>query len=215
MGFLVQGIREGIELLYALTGDYGIAIVCITVVIRVLMLPLGRQQRKYAQNQQELNQEVEALKEKYKKNPEKMNDELQKLYQTKGVGGGGCLVSLLQFPVMICLYQGIRLTAAAGTATVLLPWVSSLLVRDQMFILPIATIFVQILPQIYPYLPYFKALRLQKPSVPMVLTLMLTNSIFAFMIPSGIGLYYFVSGLFYAGEQFAVHCAEMKRAVLR
>lgn len=124
---------------------------------------------------------------------------------------GSCLISLMQFPVMMCLYQGIRLTAAAGAATVLLPWVPSLLVRDQMFLLPAATVAVQLLPQLYPYMRFFEKLRLQKPSFGMVLTLLLTGGMFAFFIPSGVGLYYFVSGAFSAAEQFGVHAMALRR----
>lgn len=212
MNLFVQGLRRGIELLYLLFGDYGVAIVLVTMGIRILLIPLNIYQRKQMKKQQEMSRRVEELKLKYEKNPKKLEGELSRLYREQGMSGAGCLLTFLQFPIMMCLYEGIRLTAAAGTATILLPWVSSLLVRDKTFILPAATLAVQLLPQIYPYLGFFRSLHLQKMSVPMLLTLLLTNSVFAFMIPSGVGLYYFVSGAFSAAEQFALHCLERKRA---
>lgn len=211
MDILVQGIKQVIEWIYGFCGDYGVAIVMITVAIRMLLLPLNVQQRKQMEKQQEISREVERLKEKYKNDQQKMNAELQKLYQEKGTGAGGCLMSFLQFPIMICLYNAIRLTAAAGTATVLLPWVSSLLVRDKTLVLPIATLIIQLLPQTFPYIRYFKALNLQKASMPMVLILLLTNSMFAFVIPSGVGLYYFVSGLFGAAEQLVFYIMSVRK----
>lgn len=211
MDFFVQILRQAIEWIYGFCGDYGIAIVLITAAIRVLLLPLNIRQRKQMRKQQEIAGEAEALREKYKNQQQKLNEELGKLYQEKGTGMGSCLVSFLQFPIMMCLYNGIRLTAAAGAATVLLPWVSSLLVRDRTMILPIATLAVQLLPQTYPYIRYFRALNLQKMPVQMILILLLTNSMFAFAIPSGIGLYYFASGLFTAVEQLAVYMFSVRR----
>lgn len=197
--------------MYSFTGDYGVAIALITVVVRALLVPLNVKQRAQMQKQQEISGEAEKLKEKYKNNPQKMNEELQKLYQEKGIGGLGCLLNFIQLPVMMCLYNGIRLTAAAGTATVLLPWVSSLLMRDQTLILPAATLMIQFLPQTYPYIRYFRELNLQKMTLPMALTLLFANSMFVFMIPSGVGLYYFVSGLFTAVEQLVVHVLAVRR----
>lgn len=211
MDFFAQIFRQVIEWIYGFCGDYGVAIVLMTALIRMMLLPLNIRQRKQMQKQQETAREVEALKEAYKHQPEKLNEELGKLYQEKGTGMGSCLMSFLQFPIMMCLYQGIRLTAAAGAATVLLPWVTSLLVRDRTFILPIATLIVQLLPQTYPYIRYFKELNLQKMPVHMILILLLTNSMFTFVIPSGIGLYYFISGLFTATEQLAAHIFAVKK----
>lgn len=212
MNIFVNSLRWAIDLVYGFSGDYGIAIVAVTAAIRMLLLPLNMKQRKQLQKQQRISERAEKLKEKYKKNPQKLNEELQKLYQTEGTGMGGCLLSFIQFPVMMCLFQGIRLTAAAGTATVLLPWVSSLLVRDSTLILPVATLVVQVLPQTYPYISFFKELHLQKLSPAMIGALLLSNALFVFVIPSGVGLYYFVSGLFGAVEQLAANVLAVKRA---
>lgn len=211
MDFFMQILRQTIEWIYGFCGDYGIAIVVITAMIRILLLPLNIQQRKQMGRQQEISREVELLKEKYKHQQEKLNEELQKLYQEKGTGMGSCLMSFLQLPIMMCLYNGIRVTVAAGTATVLLPWVSSLLVRDRTLILPIATLAIQLLPQTYPYIRYFRALNLQKMPVPMILTLLLANSMFVFVIPSGVGLYYLTSGLFTAAEQLVSYIWAVRR----
>ena len=203
-GLLINGI-------YGLTKDYGVAIVIITIAIRACLIPLNIRQRQQMKKQQETSKEVEALKAKYGKNQEKLNQELQKLYQKNGTGMGSCLLPFLQFPIMYGLYHAIQLVTLAGATTVLLPWVASILVRDQLLILPIATILVQILPQTYPYLKFFKDLKLQKAPVATILILLLTNSFFVFVIPSGIGLYYFVSGLFGAIEQFIVNLIEVRR----
>lgn len=160
--------------------------------------------------QQQLGQKIEEIKKKYGNNTSKMNAELGKLYQREGTGSMGCLLSLLQFPIMLVLFNGIRLAATANVTTVLLPWVPSLLVRDSSYILPVLTVAVQMIPQMLPYIGFFKKLNMQKMSAAMILILLFTNSWFAFMLPSGIELYYLVSGLFTSIEQVVNGIIEIK-----
>ena len=211
MEILAQIFEAVINGIYSFTGDYGVAIVIITIVIRACMVPLNIRQRKQMERQKEIGKEVEIIKAKYGKNQEKLNNELQKVYQKNGTGMGSCLLPLLQIPVMYGLYHAIRIIALGGSATGLLPWVASILVRDHMLILPIATILVQVLPQTYPYLRFFKSLELQKAPLPTIMIFLLANSLFVFAIPSGIGLYYFVSGLFTALEQLVMDFIEVQR----
>lgn len=210
MSILYEGVRRLIGLVYGICGDYGIAIVLITIAVRLCMLPLGRKQREAMKRQQKFSRQMEEIKKKYKNNTTKMNTELEKLYQREGVGGAGCLLSLLQFPVMLALYNGIRLAVSANVTTVLLPWVPSLLVRDSSYILPAITVAVQMVPQILPYIGFFKKLNMQKMSTAMILVFLFTNSWFALMLPSGIELYYLVSGLFTSIEQVVNGMIEIK-----
>lgn len=202
MNILVYLFTCLIEWGYFVSHDYGIAIVMITIVVRLLLIPVNIRQRKQMSRQQETAQKAEDIKNKYKKNPQKRDKELALLYQKNARGMGGCLLSLIQLPIMICLYKAIAQAAAIESRTVILPWISSLLVRDPAYVLPAATLIVQMLPQLYPYMKLFSSLKLQKQPGSTVIMLLITNSFFIFMIPSGIGLYYFVSGLFQATEQF-------------
>lgn len=211
MEMLVQFFETMINGIYAFTGDYGVAIVMITIVIRACMVPLNIRQRTQMKKQKEVSAQVELLKARYGKNQKKLNEELQKVYEKNPMGLGSCILPFLQIPVMYGLYNAIRVVALAGTTTVLLPWVTSILVRDHMLILPIATVLIQILPQTYPYLRFFKDLELQKAPLPTIMILLLANSLFVFAIPSGLGLYYFVSGLFTALEQFIVNLIEAQK----
>lgn len=209
MEILTQAFTFLINMIYELTKDYGVTIVFITVAIRSCLIPLNIRQRKQMKKQKETRRQVEEIKAKCGNDKEKLNAELQAYYQKNGTGMGGCLLSFIQLPIMIGLYKAIQAVTLAGATTVLLPWVTSILVRDQMLILPIATIIVQLLPQAYPYLRFFKALEQQKTPLPTILILLLSNSLFVFAIPSGVGLYYFVSGLFVALEQFIVNLIEV------
>lgn len=211
MEILAQIFEIIINWIYSFTGDYGIAIVIITIAIRTCMIPFNIRQRKQMKQQKEIAKEIESIKAAYGKNKEKLNSELQKVYQKNPTGMGNCILPFIQLPIMYGLYNAIRMITLAGATTIILPWVTSILVRDHMLILPIATVVIQILPQTYPYLRFFKDLELQKAPLPTVLILLLTNSLFVFAIPSGIGLYYFVSGVFTALEQFIVNLAEVQK----
>ena len=211
MNSLVPIFQGVIEWIYGFTGDYGAAVVVLTLVIRMILIPVNILQRRQVEKQREVRREAEKIKEKFKKNERKQQEELQKLYERKGLGMGSCFMSLLQLPIMISLYNAIRICAVAGTTTILLPWVSSLLLRDRTLFLPITTLVVQILPKTYPYIRLFQGLNLQKSSLSMLLVLLLTNSMFVFVIPAGVGLYYLVSGMFTAAEQFIYNIIDVYR----
>ena len=117
----------------------------------------------------------------------------------------GCLSTLIQMPIMIGLYHGIRNVITIDTTSVLLPWVSSLLVSDTTRILPIATLILQIIPMLFPYIPCFEKKQMQKTPIGTIIMLLVMNGMFVFMIPSGVGLYYFVSSLFTVVEQFVFY----------
>lgn len=210
MESLAKIFGEIINGLYGVTGDYGVAIVLITIFIRCCLVPFNSKQRKLMKKQKEISRQVEALKVKYGKNQEKLNMELQILYKEQGTGMGSCILPFLQLPIMLGLYNAIRMISVAGATTILLPWVGSILMKDQLFILPSVTVLIQLMPQLYPYLRFFKSLDLQKASGSTICFLLLSNGIFAFMIPSGVGLYYLVSGLFVAVEQFVMNLLEVK-----
>ena len=61
---------------------------------------------------------------------------------------------------------------------------------------------VQVLPMLFPYMPCFEKKQLQKTPMSTILMILVMNGMFVFMIPSGVGLYYFVSSLFTVIEQF-------------
>jgi YidC/Oxa1 family membrane protein insertase len=91
-----------------LAGQFWLAIVIFTVVIRLLMTPLMLPQQRSAKKMQELQPQLQALQKKYGKDREKLAQEQMKLYREAGVNPmGGCLPMLLQFPIWIGLYQSI------------------------------------------------------------------------------------------------------------
>lgn len=94
---------------YALVKSYGIAIILLTLAVRLLLLPLSIKQTRSMREMQVIQPEVKKLQTKYKGDRQKMNEELMKLYKEHGVNPfGGCLPLLMQFPVLIGLFYVIR-----------------------------------------------------------------------------------------------------------
>jgi len=93
-------------------GAYGVAIIVLTIIIRVLLSPLQQfqlvTQRKTMVEQRKLAPQVGELRKKYRKDPQKLNTEMMKLYQEHGVNplGGlvGCLPLIVQLPILTALY---------------------------------------------------------------------------------------------------------------
>lgn len=96
-----------IALFYAISGNYLFSIFCLMMVVKLCMLPTSISQQKAQAKQARLQPKIRRIKEKYAGNSQKINEETQALYQREGFSamGGGCLPMLIQFPVMIGLYQ--------------------------------------------------------------------------------------------------------------
>lgn len=105
-----QGIKDLIfqllQYLYSVTGDYGWAIVLLTVVIRVAMIPLMAKQTKSMYELQRIQPKIKELQQKYKNDKEKLQEETLKFYSENKVNPfGGCLPILLQMPILLALFQ--------------------------------------------------------------------------------------------------------------
>src|SRR5574342_199544 len=105
------------SLLAGVPGAFGWAIILFTIVIRAITWPLNAQQLKGAQAMQEMqnDKEWQAIQKKYAKDREKLAQEQMRIYKEKGITPfGSCLPTLIQFPIIIGLYQAIIRTMAAA-----------------------------------------------------------------------------------------------------
>ena len=96
--------------IYSILGNFGLAIILFTILVRMVTYPLTIQQLKGASKMQDMQKSKEylAMQKKYKKDKQKLQQEQMKLYKEKGVNPlGSCLPTLIQFPVIIGLYQSI------------------------------------------------------------------------------------------------------------
>jgi len=103
---LVVGIWSSLAFIYSYVGDAGLSIIILTIIIRVVMIPLTWKQTKSMYEMQQLQPKIKELQAKYKKEPEKLQQETMKFYQENKVNPlGGCLPLIIQMPVFIALYQ--------------------------------------------------------------------------------------------------------------
>jgi len=103
--------------IYNLVGqNFGIAIILFTILIRIATWPLNAQQMKGAKAMQDLqnDKEWQGIQKKYAKDKEKLAQEQMRIYREKGINPfGSCLPTLIQFPILIALYQSIIRALAA------------------------------------------------------------------------------------------------------
>jgi YidC/Oxa1 family membrane protein insertase len=96
--------------IYSLVRDFGLAIIVFTIVVRLITWPLNMQSMKSASAMQELqkSKKFQDIQKKYKDDKQRLQQEQMKLYQEMGINPlGSCLPMLLQFPIIIGLYQAI------------------------------------------------------------------------------------------------------------
>lgn len=116
--------------------SYVLAIFLLTLIIRLLILPLNVKSMKSTAKMQEIQPEVKKIQEKYKNNPEKLQQETMKLYKDNNVSmTGGCLPMLIQMPILFALYGAfMKITAVQGQPFL---WIPDLSQKDPIFILPV------------------------------------------------------------------------------
>ena len=106
---LLNSIGWVLAAMYKVVPNYGVAIIILTLLLRVLVLPLGIKQIKSMGAMQALAPRINEIKKKYKGNNAKIQEETMRLYKEVGVNPlGGCLPLLLQFPILIAMYAVIR-----------------------------------------------------------------------------------------------------------
>lgn len=136
MTWLTNVMRDGMNIFFLWTGSYGMAIIILTVVIRVILFPFTITQMRTMRKMQELQPELKKLQEKYKKDPQRLNKETMELWRRERASPlSGCLPMLLQLPFLFALFrvlQGFNYAAQPGFL-----WLADLSLADTTYILPI------------------------------------------------------------------------------
>ncbi|WP_018702055.1 MULTISPECIES: YidC/Oxa1 family membrane protein insertase [Sporomusaceae] len=134
-------LQDILNIFYQLTAtlgfpSYGLAIILMTLVIKMLMYPLTVKQVKSMKGMQILQPKMKELQAKYKDKPEKLQQEMIKLYKETGVNPmAGCLPLVLQMPIFIIIFYGLRDFTFNGATSFL--WLVDLAQPDPLYILPV------------------------------------------------------------------------------
>jgi YidC/Oxa1 family membrane protein insertase len=132
--------------LHHFISNYGLVIIVLSVIVKIVLYPLTYKSMKATQGMQQLQPKIEALREKYKNDMQKLNQEMMKLYREAGINPlGGCLPLLLQMPILYALYAIFSSTIELRDAP-FIGWIQDLSLKDPFYVLPIlmgVTMFIQ------------------------------------------------------------------------
>jgi len=196
---LALPLRSVLNFFYGFVGNYGVAIILLTVIIKLLFWPLTQKSYSSMKEMQKLQPEMQRIREKYKKDKERLNQEIMQLYKTKRVNPlGGCLPMLVQIPVFFALYRVLMLDIALRHAPFMF-WLTDLSVKDPYYITPVimgGTMFIQ------------QKMTPSSMDPNQAKIFMLMPVIFTFMFlnfPSGLVIYWLVNNLLTILQQFLIH----------
>ena len=196
---------------YSYVGNYGIAIILVTILIKLLFWPIAQKGLKSMKNMQKIQPKMAKLKEKYKDDKTRLNEEMMGLYKTYKVNPlGGCLPMLLQIPVFFALYKVLLQAIELRHAPFML-WITDLSAPDRLMIgidipylggIPVLTLlmggsmFLQ--QRMTPSPPDPTQAKIMM-FLPVIFTFMFLN------FASGLVLYWLVNNLLSIGQQYLIN----------
>jgi len=189
--------------------NYGVVILIISVLTKVMFYPLTRSSLKSMRAMQRVQPEMNALREKYKKDNQRLQQEMMALYKREGVNPvGGCLPIFVQMPVFIALYQVLANSIALRSAP-FFGWIHDLSTPDTLatvsgfdiHVLPIVLFGFTVLQQVWTPVgdPRQKMMGYMMPLV----------TLFIFYgFPAGLNLYWTVNSMVTVAQQWVIHREE-------
>ncbi|MCA1796848.1 MAG: membrane protein insertase YidC [Geobacteraceae bacterium] len=197
--FLSKPLHLCLKFFYDYVQNYGVAIIILTVIIKLLFWPLTQKSYTSMKAMQTLQPEMKKLREKYRGDKEGLNRSMMELYKEHRVNPlGGCLPMLVQIPVFIALYKVLLGTIELRHAPFAL-WITDLSVKDPYYITPIimgATMFIQQKMTPSTMDPLQAKIML---AMPVVFTFIFLN------FPSGLVLYWLVNNLLTIFQQYLIY----------
>jgi YidC/Oxa1 family membrane protein insertase len=128
--FLTRPLFDFLDFIFRYVGTFGVAILLLTVVVRLVFFPLANKQYESLTKMKKVQPQMEELRKKYKDDPAKQQQELLALYQREKVNPlAGCLPILLQIPVFYALYKVLTVTIEMRHAP-FMGWIKDLSARD-------------------------------------------------------------------------------------
>ena len=199
-GALGKIARNVLELFYSWTGNYGVAIIMLTVCLQLILFRFTMMQLKSAAQMKKIQPEMKRIQEKYKGNAEALNRETLNLYRKYKVNPlAGCLPMLSQLPIFLALFNALRTSWALHGAKFVW-WITDLSSKDPYYILPVlmgAVMFFQQKNSMPAGTDPAQAAMFKY--MPLIFTLLFMN------FPSGLVLYWLTNSLLVFGIQTFVN----------
>ena len=196
-----------LKALHTFVPNYGLAIILLTIMVRLATAPLTNKQMRSMERMRTLSPKLKELKEKYGDDRQKQSEEMMKLYRQEGVNPlGGCLPMVLQLPVFIGLFYALRSSIQLRQAP-FVGWINDLSAPDALFIIPGLEIPFRVLPLIMGGTMYLQQKitpmqQMDPAQQKMMVTMMPLMMTFVFyQFPSGLVLYWMVSNVLAVSHQ--------------
>ncbi len=218
LGWLESILKWLLQFFYSLIPNYGVAIILLTILIKVVLQPFSKKSMESTSKMQALNPQMEELKVKYKDNPTKLNAEMGELYKREKINPlGGCLPMLFQFPIFIALYGLLNKHFELRGATFIPGWINDLSLPESIInfapvSLPLIGSDIRLLPILYGTSMIFSFSisqagtpqsgmtgKFMKFGMPIMFFFILYNA------PSGLLLYWMVMNVISIGQQIFVN----------
>ncbi|HBB66581.1 MAG: hypothetical protein A2X28_05285 [Elusimicrobia bacterium GWA2_56_46] len=187
---LAKAANSALGYFHKLTGNYGFAIVILSVILQILIFPLSWKSFKAMAVMKKIQPEMQAIQARYKNDPKRMNAEVMELYKRHGTNPlGGCLPMLLQIPVFFSLFTALRNSWPLHGAPFIF-WIKDLSAKDPYYVLPLIMGAVMFLQQLLtPQAGGDKSQAAIMKWMPVVFTFMFLN------FPSGLVLYWLINSV--------------------
>lgn len=196
---IAKPMLYSLKFFYKYVGNYGVAIIIITIILKVLFFPLTHKSYKSMKGMQKIQPEMTKLREKYKDDRDTMNKEVMALYREHKVNPmGGCLPMIVQIPVFFALYKALMFSIELRHAPFYL-WVTDLADKDPYYVTPVimgVTMFIQQKMTPSQMDPMQQKIML---ALPVVFTFMFLS------FPSGLVLYWLVNNVLTIGQQMYIN----------
>lgn len=215
--FVALPLLRALQFSHVVTGNYGVDIILLTVLIKLLFYPLTKKSYESMRAMQQLQPQMQRIREEFKDDPQRMNKEVMELYRRHRVNPlGGCLPMLLQMPIFIGLYQAL-LNAVELRHAPFVWWINDLSAPDRLGSLhipfveppgvPVLTILMGASMLVMQWMTPSSADPTQQRIMllmPVVFTVMFVN------FPSGLTLYWLVNNVLTIGQQYYLLRAQAK-----
>jgi YidC/Oxa1 family membrane protein insertase len=192
---IAKPLLHALKLFYGYLHNYGLAIIVITVILKILFFPLTHKSYKSMKEMQKLQPKMQELKDKFKDDRDALNRAVMELYKAHKVNPlGGCLPMIVQIPVFFGLYKALMFSIELRHAPFYF-WLQDLSAKDPYYVTPIimgATMFVQQKMTPTNMDPIQAKMML---ALPVVFTFMFLN------FPSGLVLYWLVNNILTIAQQ--------------
>lgn len=211
MNIIFDFLSQLLNSIFSFTGDWGLAIVLLTVGVRLVLSPMSFKQKKSMQQQQKLSIKMQEIKEKYKDNKVKLDEEVKKHSVESAKGMLGCLVTLIQLPILMTMWSVFN-KIPVDVGTYLIPWVSSIKISDSYFIVPLIYVLASLTPSLLSYVTFFKIEGQATMSKSNIIIMAVVGLFVAKAAPIAVGIYLITTSVFNFLEElvFRIYMRSLK-----